>query len=113
MSLDHRLIDLLVCPVCKGPLQMARDPQGRPTELQCPADRLAFPIRDGVPMLVICGGVRNDIPWQYQLHQMDLHQFMKGLTKATFSGLIMDLIATGDRKRLTTASVFLAAAETD
>ena len=30
MSLDHRLIDLLVCPVCKGPLQMARDPQGRP-----------------------------------------------------------------------------------
>lgn len=39
---------------------------------------------DGIPMLVICGGVRTDVPWQYQLHQMDLHQFMKGLTKATY-----------------------------
>ena len=38
---------------------------------------------DGVPMLVICGGVRTDVPWKFQLHQMDLHQFMKGITKAT------------------------------
>ena len=52
MSLDHRLIDLLVCPLCKGPLQMARDPQGRPHELQCPADRLGFPIRDGIPVML-------------------------------------------------------------
>ena len=52
MSLDHRLIDLLVCPVCKGPLQMARDAQQRPAELQCPADRLAFPIRDGIPVML-------------------------------------------------------------
>ena len=52
MSLDHRLIDLLVCPLCKGPLQMARDAQSRPVELQCPADRLGFPIRDGIPILL-------------------------------------------------------------
>ncbi len=39
---------------------------------------------DGVPMLVICGSIRTDISWQYQLHEMDLHQFMKGITKATF-----------------------------
>lgn len=39
---------------------------------------------DGVPMLVICGGVRTDIPWKFQLHQMDLHQFMRGITKATY-----------------------------
>ncbi len=52
MSLDHRLIDLLVCPLCKGPLQMARDAQGRPYELQCPADRLGFPIRDGIPVML-------------------------------------------------------------
>ena len=39
---------------------------------------------DGIPMLVICGGVRTDIDWQFQLHAMDLHQFMKGLTKATY-----------------------------
>jgi hypothetical protein len=52
MSLDHRLIDLLVCPLCKGPLRMGRDAQGRPLELQCPADRLAFPIRDGIPVML-------------------------------------------------------------
>jgi uncharacterized protein YbaR (Trm112 family) len=52
MSLDHRLIDLLVCPVCKGPLTMHRDDASRPTELACPADRLAFPIRDGIPVML-------------------------------------------------------------
>ena len=52
MSLDHRLIDLLVCPVCKGPLQMARDDDNRPQELQCPADRLGFAIRDGIPVML-------------------------------------------------------------
>ncbi len=52
MSLDHRLINLLVCPVCKGPLTMARDDQQRPLELQCGADRLAFPIRDGIPIML-------------------------------------------------------------
>jgi uncharacterized protein YbaR (Trm112 family) len=52
MTLDHRLIDLLVCPVCKGPLQMQRDPEGRPQELVCPADRLAFPLRDGIPVML-------------------------------------------------------------
>jgi uncharacterized protein YbaR (Trm112 family) len=35
MSLDHRLIDLLVCPLCKGPLE-CRDAEQRPTELACP-----------------------------------------------------------------------------
>ncbi|MEP3247456.1 MAG: thiamine pyrophosphate-binding protein [Sneathiella sp.] len=39
---------------------------------------------DGIPMLVICGGVRNDLDFEFQLHQMDQHQFMKGLTKETF-----------------------------
>jgi hypothetical protein len=52
MSLDHRLINLLVCPLCKGPLQLARDDQSRPIELQCQADRLAFPIRDGIPVML-------------------------------------------------------------
>lgn len=52
MSLDHRLIDLLVCPLCKGPLQLARDADAQPVELQCPADRLGFPIRDGIPIML-------------------------------------------------------------
>jgi uncharacterized protein YbaR (Trm112 family) len=52
MTLDHRLIDLLVCPVCKGPLEMRRDAEQRPSDLVCPADRLAFPIRDGIPVML-------------------------------------------------------------
>ncbi len=52
MSLDHRLTALLVCPLCKGPLQMARDGAGQPSELQCPADRLGFPIHDGIPVML-------------------------------------------------------------
>jgi uncharacterized protein YbaR (Trm112 family) len=52
MSLDHRLIALLVCPLCKGPLQLLRDEQSRPVDLACPADRLAFPIRDGIPVML-------------------------------------------------------------
>lgn len=51
MSLDHRLLGLLVCPLCKGPLQPRRDEHGQVVELQCPADRLGFPIRDGIPLM--------------------------------------------------------------
>ena len=52
MSLDHRLIDLLVCPLCKGALEMQRDTELRPLALTCRADRLAFPIRDGIPVML-------------------------------------------------------------
>jgi uncharacterized protein YbaR (Trm112 family) len=52
VSLDHRLITLLVCPLCKGPLELLRDAEQRPTELACPADHLAFPIRDGMPVML-------------------------------------------------------------
>jgi len=51
-ALDHRLIDLLVCPLCKGPLQMQRSGDGQPQALACTADRLAFPIRDGIPVML-------------------------------------------------------------
>lgn len=52
MSLDHRLISLLVCPLCKGPLTLLRDGEQHPVELACHADRLAFPIRDGMPVML-------------------------------------------------------------
>jgi uncharacterized protein YbaR (Trm112 family) len=52
MSVDHRLLDLLVCPLCKSPLKLRRDELGRPQELVCAADRLAFPIRDGIPVML-------------------------------------------------------------
>lgn len=46
--MDTRLVELLVCPICKGPLQMRREP----VELVCSADRLAFPVRDGIPIML-------------------------------------------------------------
>ncbi|MEY4429176.1 MAG: hypothetical protein RLZZ182_1865 [Pseudomonadota bacterium] len=47
-AMDTRLIELLVCPVCKGPLQRSDDRN----DLICHADRLAFPIRDGIPVML-------------------------------------------------------------
>jgi uncharacterized protein len=46
--MDTRLIELLVCPICKGPLQRSDDRQA----FVCAADRLAFPIRDGIPVML-------------------------------------------------------------
>ena len=43
--MDARLIEILACPVCKGPLKYQRDLQ----VLVCRMDRLAYPIRDDVP----------------------------------------------------------------
>lgn len=51
-SPDLRLIELLVCPLCKGKLALQRDEQQRPAALACAADRLQFPIRDGIPMML-------------------------------------------------------------
>jgi uncharacterized protein YbaR (Trm112 family) len=46
--LDKKLLDILACPVCKGPLVHDRDRQ----ELICKADRLAYPIRDDIPVML-------------------------------------------------------------
>jgi len=46
--LDPRLLDILVCPVCKGPLEYRKAEQ----ELICRADSLAYPIRDGIPIML-------------------------------------------------------------
>ncbi len=46
--MDTRLLDILVCPLCKGPL-VYRKAEG---ELICKADRLAFPIRDDIPVML-------------------------------------------------------------
>jgi len=51
--MDNRLLEMLVCPLCKGPLEHVRkdgDPKNR--ELLCHADRLAFPVRDGIPVML-------------------------------------------------------------
>lgn len=43
-----KALDILVCPLCKGPLVYDRQQQ----TLTCKADRLVFPIRDGVPVMI-------------------------------------------------------------
>jgi uncharacterized protein YbaR (Trm112 family) len=45
---DSRLLEILVCPLCKGPLHHDKAAQ----ELICRADRLAYPIRDGIPVMI-------------------------------------------------------------
>lgn len=46
--MDARLLEILVCPLCKGPLDF-RKPQ---SELVCKPCRLAFPIRDDIPVML-------------------------------------------------------------
>jgi len=46
--MQSRLFDILVCPVTKAPLSYDRDAQ----ELVCQASRLAYPVRDGIPVLL-------------------------------------------------------------
>ena len=46
--MDKRLLDILVCPVCKGPLLYDKVK----AELICKADRLAYPIRDDIPVML-------------------------------------------------------------
>lgn len=46
--MDTKLLELLVCPVTKGPLEYDRDKQ----ELISRSARLAYPVRDGLPVLL-------------------------------------------------------------
>lgn len=46
--MDTRLLELLVCPVTKGPLDYDRDKQ----ELVSRSARLAYPVRDGIPIML-------------------------------------------------------------
>jgi uncharacterized protein YbaR (Trm112 family) len=49
--IDRDFLALLVCPVCKGPLEPALGTAGE-EELLCRRCALAYPVRDGIPMLV-------------------------------------------------------------
>jgi uncharacterized protein YbaR (Trm112 family) len=46
--LDKKLLEILVCPLCKGKLVYRKEAR----ELICRADRLAYPIRDGIPVML-------------------------------------------------------------
>ena len=46
--MKKKLLDILVCPLCKGKLIYRKAEK----ELVCRADKLAFPIRDGIPVML-------------------------------------------------------------
>jgi uncharacterized protein YbaR (Trm112 family) len=46
--MDHRLLEIVACPVCNGKLYFNKESQ----ELVCKADSLAYPVRDGIPVLL-------------------------------------------------------------
>lgn len=47
-SMDHRLLEIVACPVCTGKLYFNKENQ----ELVCKVDGLAYPLRDGIPVLL-------------------------------------------------------------
>ncbi len=46
--MDAKLLEILVCPLCKGPLVWRKDA----SELICKADRLAFAVKDDIPVML-------------------------------------------------------------
>jgi uncharacterized protein YbaR (Trm112 family) len=46
--MDSKLLEILVCPLCKGPLLWRKDRN----ELVCKGDRLAFPVKDDIPVML-------------------------------------------------------------
>jgi len=49
MAISKDLLDILVCPKCKGELILLEDNSG----LVCPACRLKYPVRDDIPVMLI------------------------------------------------------------
>ena len=47
-AIDPRLLEIRVCPLCKGPLVYRKEA----AELVCKADRLAYPVKDGIPVML-------------------------------------------------------------
>ena len=46
--MDKKILDILVCPVCKGPLVLVKEKN----ELVCKGDRLAYPVKDDIPVML-------------------------------------------------------------
>lgn len=53
--LSQNLLDILVCPACKGELQIADSGE----ELLCPACCLGFPVRNGIPVMLVDQATRR------------------------------------------------------
>lgn len=49
MTLSPKLLEILACPKCKGPLEYREVEQA----LRCPTCRLRYPVRDGIPIMLL------------------------------------------------------------
>lgn len=47
--MDSKLLDILACPICKGELVYKKNDK----ELICKLDRLAFPVKDDIPVMLV------------------------------------------------------------
>jgi len=56
-DLDQKLLDILVCPLTKGPLTWDREAQ----ELVSKQAGLAFPVRDGIPIMLVDEARKIDV----------------------------------------------------
>jgi uncharacterized protein YbaR (Trm112 family) len=57
MSIDKKLLAILVCPLCKGDLDYDKEAE----ELICSADHMAYPIKDDIPIMLESEARRTDI----------------------------------------------------
>ncbi|WP_157316108.1 FAD-dependent oxidoreductase, partial [Pseudomonas psychrophila] len=65
--MDTKLLDILACPVCKGPLKLSADK----TELISKGAGLAYPIRDGIPVML-----------ETEARDLDVHALHQGFLRA-------------------------------
>ena len=49
MAISKDLLDILVCPKCKEPVELKQDENG----LRCPSCKLVYPIRDDIPVMLV------------------------------------------------------------
>jgi uncharacterized protein YbaR (Trm112 family) len=51
--IDPELLEIQVCPKCKGELAVRRAPDGEEQSLDCAACKLAYPVEDGIPVMLV------------------------------------------------------------
>ena len=51
-GVDPKLLEILVCPLCKGKLTYRKNASQDADELICKADRLGYPVKDGIPVML-------------------------------------------------------------
>jgi uncharacterized protein YbaR (Trm112 family) len=51
-DVDPKLLEILVCPLCKGKLVYRKNASEGAMELVCKADRLAYPVKDEIPVML-------------------------------------------------------------